>query len=182
MGSTLVREVVTMLTIVRKWLEALPTRPAIAILILLAGPAGVLATFSESLGVLLTSLANVAVEVQYRGIARQYVSRRGDQFLRLSYGGYWIQTTEGLQIPGTLPDRGAGDDTESCQLRGASSRSALQEIRKDEAFVYLYDFSRASQNDPTNPLLIRIPLEGGIAQCSYANPIVWKDLFEVSGK
>jgi len=164
-----------LLAIVRKWLEALPKRPSIAILIILIGPVATLATFSDNLTKFLRSLEYVSDRLQF-GIAKRYVTAQGGGFLRLA-DGYWIQT-----VDQTLTDRHRNAlwiHAETCQVAAQLRPSALQEFRKDRTYIYLYDSSRSKSNDATDPLLMRIPVAGGQVECSYANPIQWVPVFRV---
>jgi hypothetical protein len=141
--------------LIGEWLEKLRTRPAIAFFIFFSGSITTLGAFSDSLSNIFTILGDLADRVQFWSVARQYVRPGGGEFVRLSHG-YWIETT-----------------------KAQPRRFVLQEFRKDRDYLYLYDSYRAKDNDPTNPLLVRIPVRGGIAQRSYANPIVWTDPFQV---
>jgi hypothetical protein len=49
----------------------------------------------------------------------------------------------------------------------------FKELRRDHEYIYLYDETR--KRDPGRPLLFRIPISGGVAQCARPNPIVWED-------
>ncbi len=163
-----------LLAIVRKWLEGLPKRPSLAILIILTAPVATLATFSDNLTKLLRQLEYVSDRLQF-GIAKRYVTAQGGQFLRLA-DGYWVQT-----IDQTLTDRNTKAllNPETCQTVTQLRRSVLQEFRKDREYIYLYDSSRSKLNDATDPLLVRIPVVGGQVDCSFANPIQWVPVFRV---
>lgn len=48
-----------------------------------------------------------------------------------------------------------------------------------DGYVFLFDASRLDNNDPNRPFMIRVPLNGGMAQWSFPNPFIWRDLYVV---
>lgn len=48
-----------------------------------------------------------------------------------------------------------------------------------DGYVFLVDASRLDNNDPNRPFTIRVPLNGGMAQWSFPNPFIWRDLYVV---
>jgi hypothetical protein len=113
------------------------------------------ATFTNGVSSLFTSLADLSDRLRILSVAKRYVRPGGGEFVRLSQG-YWIEHTE-----------------------GRPERFVFQELDRVDGYVYLYDSSRLLNNDPTDPIQIRIPIKGGQVQWSYANPVNWTDLFEV---
>src|SRR5215469_13812865 len=156
------------LTHLRERLEALGQQPAAVIFILLCGPVAALATFSDTLSGTLQSLGNLADTLQL-GVAQHYVKAGGGEFRRLSKG-YWIETTCSAATPQDRIPSTPGSNSGTCREGELTIHFVLQVFRKDRQYIYLYDHSRAKGNDPTDPLLVRIPVRGGTAQSSYANP------------
>src|SRR5215469_8854970 len=141
----------------KEWLSRLPTRPLMAIFVILFTGAATLAAFTKNLSTIFNNLADAAEQVQFLGVAHRYVRPGGGQFVRLS-DGYWVEVTKG-------------------QL----ARFVFQELRRDKDFIYLYDSSRVRGNDPADPIVVRIPKDGGVVQWSYAkssaNSSNWNNLF-----
>jgi hypothetical protein len=139
--------------ILAKWLGSLRKGPPIVAAIV-AAVIG-LSTFTTAVSTILKTLADLSDRVRILSVAKRYVRPGGGEFVRLSQG-YWIEHTESQTV-----------------------RFVFQELAKTDGYVYLYDSSRLLANDRTNPLQVRIPIKGGMAQWSYANPVQWTDLFEV---
>jgi hypothetical protein len=133
------------------WLNGLPKRPFGLLLVLLCGIVASLATFSSSLNIIFITASDIAYQLRYPRVAHHYVTPDGEEFLRLPHG-YWID-----------------------RFKRKPVRFLLQEFYTDRTYIYLYDSSRPLSNDPTDPLLWRIPVEGGRLADSYANPIDWVD-------
>jgi hypothetical protein len=55
----------------------------------------------------------------------------------------------------------------------------FREAKSEGGYIYLYDETRHVENDPVRIFYLRIPIEGGMAQWSFPNPFVWKDLYPV---
>lgn len=49
-----------------------------------------------------------------------------------------------------------------------------------DGYLYLADPSRVEKGDRNRAFILRIPIQGGMAQWSFPNPFVWKDLYVVS--
>ena len=47
-------------------------------------------------------------------------------------------------------------------------------------YLYLADPSRVQNGDQNRPFMLRIPVQGGMAQWSFPNPFVWQDLYVVN--
>ncbi len=47
-------------------------------------------------------------------------------------------------------------------------------------YIYMYDASRAK--DPGRPMYLRIPIEGGVVQWTYPNPLQWEDVMVVDAR
>lgn len=137
----------------QQWLETLPKRPGMAVLVVLVGSIITLAGFVENVGTIFRKLGDLAESAQILGVAPHYVRPGGGQFTRLS-DGYWLETTKG-------------------QL----TRFLFQERRQDKEYVYLYDSSRLNPHDSTDPFALRIPKAGGVIQWSYEKSPKWTDLF-----
>jgi|SRR5665213_347257 len=56
----------------------------------------------------------------------------------------------------------------------------FEEFSRDEEFIVLKDASRAK--DPGRPMLLRLPIAGGVAQWGFPNPLVWYDFTLVQPK
>jgi hypothetical protein len=66
------------------------------------------------------------------------------------------------------------------QLNSANAPFAsFTELRRDDEYIYLADPSRTKNDHSNNVLHLRIPINGGTAQWSWANPIQWIDLHVV---
>jgi hypothetical protein len=50
------------------------------------------------------------------------------------------------------------------------------ELQRNADYIYLVDHSRVKDDNPDNPLLVRIPVKGGTVQWSWSNPVIWIDL------
>ncbi|HEY5760778.1 MAG TPA: hypothetical protein VIU34_33355, partial [Steroidobacter sp.] len=55
----------------------------------------------------------------------------------------------------------------------------FREQRRDEQYVYLQDPSRSKNGDPKVPMLVRVPVHGGMAQWTYEDS-TWTDLFVIN--
>lgn len=47
------------------------------------------------------------------------------------------------------------------------------ELGHDGGYVYLVDRSRQKPGEANNPMIVRLPLQGGSAEWSYQNPLTW---------
>jgi hypothetical protein len=56
----------------------------------------------------------------------------------------------------------------------------FEELRRDKKHIYLKDGSR--RKDPGRPMLLRLPVAGGIAQWSWTNPLKWEHLTVIEPK
>ena len=53
----------------------------------------------------------------------------------------------------------------------------FKEILRNHEFIYLYDETK--RRDPGRPIHFRIPIQGGVAQWTFPNPIQWEDVLIV---
>lgn len=63
---------------------------------------------------------------------------------------------------------------------GSKPIHKFKEIRRDKKYVYLKDGSR--RKDSGRPMLLRLPVAGGIAQWSWPNPLKWENFTIVEPK
>jgi hypothetical protein len=144
-----------------EWLKRLSEHPAVSILFFFSGILIALATFSTNITKLFVNLSDVADRIQLWGVARHYVGPGGRDYMRL-YEGYWVESTN-----------------------GKSTRFIFDQVDQDKEFVYLRDPSRVKnfgtdsqpRYDPKDPMVVRIPIKGGLARWKYKDDTKWTDLF-----
>ncbi len=61
-----------------------------------------------------------------------------------------------------------------------NSYFTFQDKGSDGTYVYLVDPSRSKPGDPSNGMIMRLPIKGGSAQWSYQNPVSWIDFTVVT--
>jgi hypothetical protein len=167
----------------QRWLEGWRTRYMVIIFVLIAA---VLARLADT-GDFFNLLGDLARKVNFWGVRSRYNIPGLGTFERFDQG-YWIETPPAPTTPTlTAPSNGCVRD---------QRRFMLREIQKDDDYFYLFDLSRLAPEpapeldpstgkavvnsstrqtvpDPTNPLVVRIHLNGDRAECSYENPLNW---------
>lgn len=80
-------------------------------------------------------------------------------------GGRWVRTEDGW-VEQTLAH--------------PMIETKFKELQRDARFIYLVDPNRVKDDsNRDNFLLLRLPIDGGMAQTSWSNPTVWSDLTPV---
>ncbi|MFM0136847.1 hypothetical protein [Caballeronia grimmiae] len=66
------------------------------------------------------------------------------------------------------------------EINKSGERNVFIEQRHDKDFLYLVDDSRPDGGDKSKPLVLRVPLKGGMVEWTTANPAEWHPLYESS--
>ena len=124
-------------------------------------------------------------------------SGRDPKFIatRVKHGYRFIAST--TETPATR--RGGEDDEDITEFAHATGRWERQpdgktwheyndqgmviytftEMDRRDGFVYLQDPSRTKDKDPGRPMILRLPIRGGMAQWGFPNPLEWNDFTHV---
>lgn len=57
-----------------------------------------------------------------------------------------------------------------------------RELKRKDDYIYLIDRSRLKDSNPNNPMLLRLPVKGGVVQWSWSEPEQWVDLKVVTAE
>jgi pimeloyl-ACP methyl ester carboxylesterase len=55
------------------------------------------------------------------------------------------------------------------------SHFTFDETSRDNDYIYLTDPTRTKPNEAKEPMLVRLPIKGGMSHWSYSNPVIWND-------
>ena len=56
----------------------------------------------------------------------------------------------------------------------------FEDAGTDKEYIYMADNSRTKPGEPNNGMLVRLPIQGGSAQWSYQNPMIWSEFTVVN--